>query len=104
MDNFFLVMATMLCVSGMAWLALAMDAHWKQVRSGLPSERTVLVLRYLGGAALFLSLICCLAVDHASMASLVWIMLLAGSALSVALILSWRPRLLAFFVAWVVAG
>lgn len=97
MDNLLLTAAAVLCVSGMAWLALAMDVHWKQVNKNPQSTQTVKVLRILGYAALFVSLVCCLAVDHATMASLVWIMLLAGSALSVALTLSWRPRLLRLF-------
>jgi hypothetical protein len=103
-DNLLLLAATVLCVSGMGWLALAMDVHWKQVKSGAPSARTVLVLRSLGYAALAASLLCCLAVDHATMASLVWIMLLAGSALAIAFTLSWRPRLLAPLVIWASAA
>lgn len=97
MDNLLLLAATVLCVSGMAWLALAMDVHWKQVNDGAIAAKTVRSLRVLGYIALFFSLVCCLAVDHATMASLVWIMLLAGSALTVAFTLSWRPRLLRFF-------
>ena len=46
----------------------------------------------LGAAGLLVAL--CLAVDHASMASLVWFMALAGAALSVAFTLAWRPRVL----------
>lgn len=85
---------------GMGWLALAMNAHGKQVCKGLPSATTVIVLRSLGGSALFVSLLLCMGVDHASMASLVWVMLLAASAMSVAFILSWRPRLLAPLIVW----
>jgi len=99
--NVLLLIAILLCVLGMAWLALAMEAHWKQVRSDNPSEKTVRLLRYLGGASVFASLLFCLAVDHPTMASLVWIMLLAASALIVAFTFTLRPRLLAPLVGWV---
>ncbi|RYY04634.1 MAG: DUF3325 domain-containing protein [Gammaproteobacteria bacterium] len=101
MANVLLLIAILLCVLGMAWLALAMEAHWKQVRSDKVSEKTVRLLRYLGGASVFASLLFCLAVDHPTMASLVWIMLLAASALIVAFTFTLRPRLLAPLVGWV---
>ena len=47
------------------------------------------------------SLALCLAVDHASMAALVWVMGLAASALAVAFTLTWRPRWLAALMPWV---
>ena len=56
-------------------------------------------IAYWDGLAAALAL--CLAVDHASMASLVWSMALAGAALAVAFTLSWRPRALGVLVAWV---
>ena len=40
----------------------------------------------------------CLAVDHASMAALVWVMALAAAALVVAMALSWRPHWLRLLV------
>jgi Protein of unknown function (DUF3325) len=61
----------------------------------------VIVLRSLGGSALFVSLLLCLSVDRASMASLVWVMLLATAATSIAFILSWRPRLLVPLILYV---
>lgn len=81
------------CICGMAWLALAMKPHWRQVHGELPlSAATVRRLRLLaasahGGAfALFSS------ADHVSMASLVWVMALALSACAVAFVLAYRPR------------
>lgn len=53
----------------------------------------------LGAAGLLVAL--CLAVDHASMAALVWFMALAGAALGIAFALSWRPRVLGVLIAWV---
>lgn len=101
LDGFLLLGAFLATLIGMGWLALAMNAHWKQVRNASLSANTVIVLRSLGCSALFVSLLLCLSVDHASMASLVWVMLLATAAMSIAFILSWRPRLLAPLIIWV---
>jgi hypothetical protein len=96
-----LVAAAACNVVGLAWLALAMDVHWKQVRGPqAPARRTVLILRVLGALALAASLALCLAADHATLASLVWVMTLAGAGLIVAFTLAWQPRLLAPLVAW----
>ncbi|HEY0894258.1 MAG TPA: DUF3325 domain-containing protein [Cellvibrio sp.] len=100
LDGFLLLGAFIATLTGMGWLALAMNAHWKQVCDGSPSATTSIVLRSLGGSALLVSLLLCLGVDHASMASLVWVMLLAASAMSIAFILTWRPRLLSLLVIW----
>jgi hypothetical protein len=58
------------------------------------SRGTERVLRGLGALALMAALVLCLAADHASMAVLVWVMTLAGAALTIAFTLTWRPRLL----------
>ena len=89
-----LIAATALALSGMAWLALPMEVHWGQVmhRPAAQAPRTRQLLRGLGALALLLSLLACLMADRPSMAALVWIMLMAGSAVAVALTLSWRPR------------
>lgn len=88
-----LVMAWLATLAGMGWFALAMEAHWQQVRgSGTPPAG---LLRVLGAAALLVSLALCLAADHVSMAALVWVLMLTAAALAVAFTLSWRPRLLA---------
>ena len=81
------------CAVGMGWLALAMQVHWEQVRgTQVLSRRAILVLRLLGALALVVSLVACFWVDHATMAPLVWVMALAGSAVLVAFTLSWRPH------------
>lgn len=89
-----LIAATALALSGMAWLALPMEVHWGQVmhRPATQAPRTRQLLRGLGALALLLSLLACLMADRPSMAALVWIMLMAGSAVAVALTLSWRPH------------
>ena len=101
-DGLMLAGALAANLAGLAWLALAMDTHWQQVRGDtMPPRRTAVALRVLGTLALLASLLLCLRADHASMAALVWIMALAGAALVVALTLAWRPRLLGLLVAWV---
>jgi len=81
------------CVIGLAWLALAMEPHWRQVRGGQPlAASTIRVLRVLGSLGLAASLLLCFVADHPSMAALVWIMALAASALLVAFTFTWRPR------------
>ncbi|MDR6215685.1 DUF3325 domain-containing protein [Paracidovorax wautersii] len=104
-DTLLLAAAVAANIAAMGWLALSMDVHWEQARGTDPlPRRTVVQLRWLGGLGLFTSLLLCLAVDHASMASLVWFMTLAGAALGIAFTLSWRPRVLRPLVAWVGAG
>ncbi|MDZ7862577.1 DUF3325 domain-containing protein [Acidovorax sp.] len=103
-DSLLYAVALVANLTGLAWLALSMDVHWEQVRGPVPPARgTVVLLRWLGGAVVAASLAVCLSVDHGSMASLVWFMVLAGSALTVAFTLAWKPRLLAPLVAWVPA-
>jgi hypothetical protein len=87
--------------AGMAWLALAIAAHWAQVRGAeLLTAKRARVLRVLGGFSLFGALALALRADHLSMAPLVWVMTLAASALLIAFTLAYRPRLLAGLVAW----
>lgn len=97
--------ALMLCgalvcsTAGLGWLALAMDVHWEQVRGDAPQPRAVVQrLRVLGAIGLAASLALCLAVDHATMASLVWVMALAAGALIIAFTLTWRARWLGILV------
>ncbi|MDO5102107.1 MAG: DUF3325 domain-containing protein [Lautropia sp.] len=80
------------CLTGMAWLALAMAAHWIQVFPGYPHS-PVLARRQrrLAAVALGFGLWACLQADHPSMAVLVWVMMLTASALLVAFSLTWRP-------------
>jgi len=99
-DALLLAVAALCAFVGMAWLALAMDVHWEQVTRGTAGRGVVLTLRLLGALALVASLAVCLAVDHVSMASLVWIMCLAASALLVTFTLATRPRWLAPLVMW----
>ncbi|OZI59272.1 DUF3325 domain-containing protein [Bordetella genomosp. 4] len=95
-DSVTLLFAFVLALAGMGWLALAMEAHWKQVYGeAVCSPALARRLRWLGGVSLLGALLLCLAVDHATMAALVWFMTLAAAALVVAFTLSWRARWLA---------
>jgi len=89
-DPLLLAGALLLAIAGMASLALSMEAHWEQIgRTGPPPR---LLLRTLGWLGLLLSLACCLAADHVSMAALVWPMTIAAAAALVALCLSRLPE------------
>lgn len=87
-ESWWLFLAVVTCFAGMSWLALAKESHWRQVcgQERHPKGR----LRVLGALALMLSLGWCFQADHPSIAILVWVMLLAASALAIALLLSWR--------------
>lgn len=89
-----LLAAFIATVAGLGWFALAMDVHWAQVRGAATPQPASAVsrLRVQGSLALAVSLGVCLVVDHASMAVLVWAMLLAGAALLIALTLAWRAH------------
>jgi hypothetical protein len=90
-DALLLLTAVAATLAGLAWLALAMQPHWAQVHGAAP-QAAATRLRLAGGLALALSFGLCLRVDHPSMAVLVWFMLLAGAAVSVAMMLSTRPQ------------
>jgi hypothetical protein len=89
--------AAALTLTGMGWLALSMDVHWGQAmhRAAEASGGVQYTLRVLGVLALGLALWACLLADRPSMAVLVWVLLMAGSAVSVAMLLARRPRWLA---------
>jgi len=96
-----LAAALVACLAGMGWLALGMDVHARQAWGrGLSSVETR-SLRGLGWLALAAGLGLCLRVDHPSMAALVWVMALAGSALAVAFVLAWQARWLGVLAPWV---
>lgn len=93
-----LAVAWLCCVLGLAWIALAMDVHWRQLTQHPITRTRKLMLRTLGASALGVSLWLCFVVDHASIASLVWVMMLAAAALIVTFTLAWRAHWLAWLV------
>ena len=86
--------------AGMAWLALSMPAHARQVWGGEPPPARLRLLRPAGAAGLAASLLLCLRVDHATIAVLVWLMALSGAALAVAMLLAARPHWLRAAAPW----
>ncbi len=101
-DSLLLGLALLSALCAMGWLALGMNVHWQQVYGNVASStRTVRIVRVLGACALVVSMLLCLSSDHASIASLVWVMALAAAVFLVAFLLSWRPRWLAWLVPWV---
>lgn len=98
------VFAGLAAALGMTWFALSLPAHWAQVQEediSTLSPAQCRRLRLAGALMLAAAFALCLVVDHASMAVLVWSMLLAVAAVGVALVLAHRPtclRRLAFFV------
>ena len=96
-----LVCAVLVSLASMTWLALSMQVHAQQVWGTVPSAGTSRVLRGLGAIGIVITLVLCLAVDHATMATLVWVMLATGSALLVAFTLSWQPQRLRLLAPWV---
>jgi hypothetical protein len=96
-----LAAAVLASFAGMGWLALAMPVHASQAWDRLPSTAALKLLRWLGALSLLVALCLCLAVDHASMASLVWVMAMAFAALLVAMTLAMRPRWLRILAPWV---
>lgn len=96
-----LLAALLACVAGMGWLALSMQVHALQVWGLVPSPAMTRVLRLLGTLGLMIALWLCLMADHISMAILVWVMTLAGSALLVAFTLAWCASWLQLLAPWV---
>jgi hypothetical protein len=91
--------ALLAVLAGLGWLALAMEVHWAQAMGAAPrSPGTARRLRVQGALAQMAGLALCLAVDHPSLAVLVWTMALAGAALAIAFTLSWRPHWLRVLV------
>jgi hypothetical protein len=98
-EALWLALAAMLSLAGMTWLALAMEVHWGPVmhRPAEAATATRRLLRTLSAVALLLALLACLMADRPSMAVLVWVLLLVGSAVTVVMLLAYRPRLLMMF-------
>ncbi|MEY1661228.1 DUF3325 family protein [Isoalcanivorax beigongshangi] len=84
---------------GAGWWALSLDSHWKQSGGSTRLPPTsARCLRGAGASAWLLALMLCLLADHATMAVLVWVMLLAFATASMAMLLAWRPQWLALWI------
>ena len=87
-----LSIAALASLAGMAWIALSMPVHAAQALGAVPGARARRALRWLGASSIAVALAVNLHTDHASMAVLVWVMTLTGSALAIAFALSTRPH------------
>ena len=92
-EALWLIAATFFAVAGMGWLALSLSHHWQQVFPNA-GDAHILRLRSAGWGFLVLSALSCFQADHPSMAVLVWVMLIPLSAIMIAMMLIWCPRLL----------
>jgi len=97
-----LCLAALFSLTGMGWLALSLEVHWRQLfgRKAALTARAANWLRLAGWTSLLLSAVLCFIADRPSMAVLVWVMLLAGAATSIALLLAWRAYWLRPLVFW----
>lgn len=93
-EAMWLIAAVLTAILSMGWLALSYESHWQQVFPKSASKPGLKHLKAAGWAGLLVSAVCSLAADHPSMAVLVWVMLLALAAMTIAMILSRRPTLL----------
>lgn len=93
--SWLLAFATLCALAGMISLALGMHVHWQQVARSASAHRP-LRWRVAGACLLSASLLLCLQADRASMAVLVWVMVMALGAMMTAQVLAWRPALLAW--------
>lgn len=97
-EAMWLIVAVITALLSMGWLALAYETHWQQVFTDSKTQPSKRRLKLTGCVFIVLSALCCLMADHPSMAVLVWVMLLALAAMTVAMILSHKPRLLRFLI------
>lgn len=93
-EAMWLIAAVITAILSMGWLALSYQSHWQQVFPQSEAKPGRSRLKGFGWSFLVVSAGCCLAADHPSMAVLVWVMLLALAAMTIAMILSRRPTLL----------
>ena len=90
---------------GFSLLALTQARPWRRVGQAAPlTGIRQLVLRALGGLALFLSLVLCLVRDGPSFGSLLWVTAISLTAAAVAFTLTWHPALLRPLAAMATVG
>jgi Protein of unknown function (DUF3325) len=87
------VIAFGLCMAGMGALSLAMDRHHEQIhpQSALPRQRRK-ALQIAGLLLLAKSLACCIASWGTGVGTVAWLGWLSAGALSIAVLLAYRPR------------
>ncbi|MEO0462880.1 MAG: DUF3325 family protein [Pseudomonadota bacterium] len=84
-----LAVAYSLCVLGCTLLALSQARHWQAIVKDRKSKPPRIA--GLGWGLVLLSLLPCLLRDGSSFAALLWPLVFAASAMSVAMLLAFRP-------------
>ena len=93
MPEVLLLAACLLAGLGFAGLALSQDRHTARVhRSNRPEGHIPYAQRAISLIAIGLSLPACVAAHGASFGGLLWALLLPAAAMTVALVLSYRPH------------
>lgn len=93
------LMALLLSLAGFVALALAMERHHRQVWQRAPSRKLCLLLRCAGVIGLGAALTTCAAHAGGATGTVIWLGLMTVAALTVALVLAYRPRWLALVTA-----
>ncbi|MEM0985100.1 MAG: DUF3325 domain-containing protein [Pseudomonadota bacterium] len=93
-DALFLFLAALTAIIGCALLALSQSRNWREVIGGKPPELTPRLAKWTGWIFIFASLVFCVLRDGGSFAAILWPLLFAVGALSVAMLLAYRPSCL----------
>jgi len=97
-DWFLLLLAAILNVIAMRFLALSLPVHWKQVFVESEITQTKQYgFRIFSSLIFFISLVLFIRADHPTIAVIAWVMSLIVSAIFIAMVLSRNARYLRFF-------
>jgi hypothetical protein len=99
MSTLLLIAALLFALGGCILLALSQQRHWKTVMGR--SSRPRRLLRTAGWSLIAMSLAAVILREGVSFGTLVWPMVVGAAALTTAVTLSWRPRLLRPVAKWV---
>jgi hypothetical protein len=93
------ISASLVSFVGFSWIALTVGAHWKQV--GIQTALTSSMrrrLRLKGTLSLLLALVLCMGANPPGMAILLWFLILSLAAMTVSMVIAWRPRSLCVLI------
>ncbi|MEM8776635.1 MAG: DUF3325 domain-containing protein [Pseudomonadota bacterium] len=88
-------LAAITALMACAFLALSQPRHWRAITGANHAPKS---LRLAGWGSAALSLVFCILRDGGSFAALLWPLLLASGALTIAMALTYRPAWLKIFV------
>ena len=91
-DTIWLVFAGLTAFTGCGMLALSQDRHWSRAFGAPAQTTTKSYLKWGGWALVVASLVFCTLRDGGSFAALLWPMLIALGAISVAMVLAYLPK------------